>query len=82
MAATVDRGKKSHSQKVESYLLFGDFPEYFPETASQIALRNFSKQVREEPGYLQVLAGKKETQLVDHQTSQWLMLGNIRCLLG
>ena len=29
VAATVDRGKKSHNQKVESYLLFGDFSEYY-----------------------------------------------------
>ena len=29
------------------------------DTASQIALRNYSKEVREVPGYVGVFAGKK-----------------------
>ena len=30
------------------------------ETASQIALRNCSKEVREKPGYIEVFTGKKK----------------------
>ena len=36
------------------------------ETASETALRNLSKDVRKEPGYVGVLLGKKK-QVVEHQ---------------
>ena len=40
-----------------------------PETASQTALRDCSKEVREEPGYIGVFAGKqnKTEHVVEHQ---------------
>ena len=38
------------------------------ETASQIALRNCPKEVRKEPGYVEVFAGKKKQKHVaEHQ---------------
>ena len=44
----------THSVKVENYVLFGDIAEDYiaGETASQLVLRNSSKEVREEPGYM------------------------------
>ena len=45
----------------ENRVLFRDLTEYYTaqETASQIARRICSKEVREEPGYIGVFAGKK-----------------------
>ena len=82
MAATVDRGKNHTIKKLRVIFYLETFLSTIAwETACQIGLRNFSKQVREEPGYTQVFAGKKETQLVEHQTPQWLTAGSIHCLL-
>ena len=42
------------------------------DTASQIALRSCSKEVREEPGFIGVFAGKKQNRtkhVVEHQKS-------------
>ena len=46
-----------HNLKVENYVLFGLLPR---KAASQIALRNSSKEVREESGYIEVLLEKKK----------------------
>lgn len=37
------------------------------ETASQIALRNSCKEVKEDPGYIDVLLGKSKPQEVEHK---------------
>ena len=64
-----------HNLKVVSYVLFGDFTEYnSPETASHIALRNYSKEVREEPGYIVVFPENKQTK----NKQMWL---NVKILL-
>ena len=46
-------------------LLLGDIIEdYSLETASQIALRNCFKEVREEPGYIAVFAGGEKSSQI------------------
>ena len=48
--AVVDwkKKKKKHNLKVVSYVLFGDLPEDYSLGGSLSALRNCSKEVREE----------------------------------
>ena len=63
--------KKKHILIVENYVLFGALLRTIAqETASQIALRNCSKEVREKPGYIGVFTGKnkkvKKTQKIKH----------------
>ena len=48
-------GKKMHSMKVETYILFGRQAQ---DTASQITLRDRSEEVREGLGYIGVFATK------------------------
>ena len=50
-----------YNLKVSSYVLIGDLTvDYIAqETASQIALRNCSKEGREEPGYTGLFVGKQ-----------------------
>ena len=63
----VNRKKKKHNLKVVSYVLFGHLTEdYSLGTASQIALRNYFKEVREEPRYIGVIAEKKCSQTSKH----------------
>ena len=55
--------KRTHNLKVTGYILFRDINERLTiawEAASQIALRNCSKEVREEPGYIGVFVGEKK----------------------
>ena len=54
--------KKTHTVQVENYVLFRDITENYiaQDTASQIALRNCSKEVREQPGYIRVFAETKQ----------------------
>ena len=49
-----------HNLKVESYVLFGGhFEDFKPgRQDSQVALRDGSEEVREEPGYTAVFATK------------------------
>ena len=63
--------KKTHNQKVENYVLFGYITEDYiaQESASQIVLRNCSKEVREEPGYIGVFAEKNKKRMCS-QTSK------------
>ena len=52
-----------HNLTVTGYILFRDINEKLTiawEAASQIALRNCSKEVREEPGYIGVFVGGKK----------------------
>lgn len=50
--------RKTHKLKVANYVLFGDLTKTIPwGTASQTALRNWSKEVMEEPRYIGVFAG-------------------------
>ena len=53
---------KKHNLKVENYVfLLGDKTEDLSlEDSAQIALRDCSENVREEPGYIGVFGGKKE----------------------
>ena len=52
--------KNMHDLKVEDYVLFGGLAGNLAwETASQIALSDFSKEIREEPGYIGVFAKTK-----------------------
>ena len=81
MAATVDRGKKSHNQKVESYLLFGDFPEYYSLRDSLSDSSEELFQTGKGGARIHTSFGWKKRNPT-HQTSQWLMVGNIHCLLG
>ena len=51
-----------HNLKVENYGLFGEISgDLTWKTASQIALRDCSKEVREEPGYI-VLQQKPDSR--------------------
>ena len=53
--------EKLHNLKVENYVLFsGHIEDLSLETASHIALRDFSKEVREEPGYIGIFATNKQ----------------------
>ena len=53
--------EKKKKRKVATYVSFGDLSEETPlDTASHIAPRNCSKELREEPGYLGVFTGKKQ----------------------
>lgn len=56
----VDFKKKNYTpKKIENYILLGGLAEDLPwKTASQIALRDGSKQVREEPEHIGVFATK------------------------
>lgn len=62
-----------HNLKFTGYILFRDINERLTiawEAASQIALRNCSKEVREEPEYMGVYAErekKKKKHIVEHQ---------------
>ena len=43
--------KKMHNLKAENYVLFSEYTEDLSrETASQRALRDYSKEIKEEPG--------------------------------
>ena len=54
--------KKMHSLKFKNFVLFGGITkDCNPETASQRAQRNCSKEVMEEIGYIGVFAGKTHT---------------------
>ena len=65
-----------HNLTVTGYILFRDINERLTiawEAASQIALRNCSKEVREEPGYIGVFAkkkNKKKNQKNNHQKTR------------
>ena len=50
--------KKPHNLKGENYGLSMDLA-IAEESASQVALKNCSKEVREDPGYIRVFTGKK-----------------------
>ena len=53
------RKKNCTPKKIENYILLGGLAEDLPwKTASQIARRDGSKQVREEPEYIGVFATK------------------------
>ena len=55
-------------KKVESYVLLGDPTEDYSPGNSLSALRNCSKEVREEPEYLGVFTKNKQTKHVfEHQ---------------
>ena len=52
-------GKKKHSLKAESYVLFGGYNSGLkPGTQLSVALRACSKEVREEPGHIGIFATK------------------------
>ena len=52
-----------HGLKVENYILFsGHMEDLTWQTASQIALRDCLKELREEPGYIGVFAKNKNKQ--------------------
>ena len=52
--------RKIHILEVECSILFKCFAEdYSPENQPSIPLSHCSKEVREEPGYMGVLDGKK-----------------------
>ena len=57
-----------HNLKVENYVLFGALlrPKVW-DTASHIALRDCSKEVWEEPGYIGIFVKNKTKQVVEHQ---------------
>ena len=60
--------KKMHNLKVENYLLFGTLLKTIArEPASHRALRNSSREIREEPIYRAVLAVKQQQHIVEHQ---------------
>lgn len=60
-----------HGLKVENYILFsGHMEDLTWQTASQIALRDCFKELREEPGYIGVFATKKQVI----RTSKTLLL--------
>ena len=60
LAFTGKKKKKLHKLKVASYILFRELTEYYSwETASQIAPRYCSKEVREEPEYIEVSVENK-----------------------
>ena len=53
--------KTQQKRKVASCVSFGDLSEETAwDTASHIAPRNCSKELREEPGYLGVFIGEKQ----------------------
>lgn len=62
LGSDVDFKKKKKNctpKNIENYILLGGLAEDFPwKTASQTALRDGSKQVREEPEYMGVFATK------------------------
>ena len=56
--------KQKQNLEVERFVLFGGLTEdCSPDTASQIALRDCSKDVREELGDVGVFAGKEQTNI-------------------
>ena len=59
--STEKKKKTQQKRKVASYVSFGDLSEETAwDTASHIAPRNCSKELREEPGYLGVFTGEKQ----------------------
>ena len=53
--------RKTYNPKVATYVLFRELTEdCSPGDSPQIALRNYSEEVREEPGYRGVFAGEKK----------------------
>lgn len=62
--------RKMHNLKVVSWILFGDHTGDYSLGHSLSAWRNFSKEVREEPGYMEIFGWKKK-----------IMQSNIRILL-
>ena len=57
--------KKKHNLKVENCVLFSGLAEDLSqETASRIALRGSSEEVREEPGYILIGVKKKPNKQI------------------
>ena len=79
-----------HNLKVENYVYLADFLRtQAGEVASQIAVRNYSKEVREEPGYIGGFATKtsedlplvKENQMSQvNEFSTFLCMGRCKSL--
>lgn len=70
----VSTEEKMHNLNITGYVLFKDLTEDYMarEAVSQIALRNYSNEVREEPGYTGIFAEKnkkknKKKHVVKHQ---------------
>lgn len=58
----VSTEEKMHNLNITGYVLFKDLTEDYMarEAVSQIALRNYSNEVREEPGYTGIFAEKNK----------------------
>lgn len=59
--------RKMHNLKVVSWILFGDHTGDYSLGHSLSAWRNFSKEVREEPGYMEIFGWKKKNHAIKHQ---------------
>lgn len=60
--------EKKHNLKVEDYILFGRLTnDYSLDTVSQLALKDCSKEPREEPIHVEVFLENKQTNIVEHQ---------------
>ena len=72
--------KKKHNLKVENCVLFSGLAEDLSqETASRIALRGSSEEVREEPGYI-LIGVKKTNKQTDSQNIERFLLKKTRHL--
>ena len=56
--STEKKKKNRHNLKAENYALFGDISENSSLGGSLSALRHWSKEINEEPGYMGVLQQK------------------------
>lgn len=67
----VSTEEKMHNLNITGYVLFKDLTEdnMAREAVSQVALRNYSNEVREEPGYTGIFAEKKKKKTCS-QTSK------------
>ena len=55
----VKKKKKSKAQPKVENVLFSGLKTTAPDIASQIALRNCSKELKKDPGYTGIFAGNK-----------------------